>query len=53
MVRYYFKGDILIDDRGKNLTGEFDGEWIQFGSDKSKETSNEVSFVFYINVILF
>jgi len=28
------KGDILIDDRGKNGTSEFDGEWIQFGSDK-------------------
>lgn len=28
------KGDILIDDRGKNGTNEFEGEWIQFGSDK-------------------
>lgn len=28
-----FKGDILIDDRGKNGTSEFEGEWIQFGSD--------------------
>ena len=27
------KGDILIDDRGKNGTSEFEGEWIQFGSD--------------------
>lgn len=27
------KGDILIDDRGKNGTSEFDGEWIQFGPD--------------------
>lgn len=26
------KGDILIDDRGKNGTSEFEGEWIQFGS---------------------
>lgn len=28
------KGDILIDDRGKNGTSEFEGEWIQFGSDR-------------------
>jgi 5'(3')-deoxyribonucleotidase len=28
------KGDILIDDRGKNGTSEFEGEWIQFGSEK-------------------
>lgn len=26
------KGDYLIDDRGKNGTEQFDGEWIQFGS---------------------
>lgn len=26
------KGDYLIDDRGKNGTSEFEGEWIQFGS---------------------
>ena len=28
------KGDILIDDRGKNGTSEFEGEWIQFGTDR-------------------
>lgn len=28
------KGDILIDDRGKNGTSEFEGEWIQFGSEQ-------------------
>ena len=28
------KGDILIDDSGKNGTSEFEGEWIQFGSEK-------------------
>ena len=27
-------GDYLIDDRGKNGTSEFKGEWIQFGSDE-------------------
>lgn len=28
------KGDFLIDDRGKNGTSEFQGEWIHFGSEK-------------------
>ncbi len=28
------KGDYLIDDRGKNGTSEFNGEWIQFGSER-------------------
>ena len=28
------EGDYLIDDRGKNGTSEFKGEWIQFGSDR-------------------
>ena len=28
------RGDILIDDRTKNGAGEFDGELIQFGTDK-------------------
>ena len=27
------QGDFLIDDRGKNGTSEFSGEWIQFGSE--------------------
>lgn len=26
------QGDYLIDDRGKNGTSEFAGEWIEFGS---------------------
>ena len=26
------KGDYLVDDRGKNGTTEFEGEWIEFGS---------------------
>lgn len=26
------KGDYLIDDRGKNGTSDFDGEWIEFGN---------------------
>ena len=28
------EGGILIDDRGKNGTSEFKGEWIQFGSER-------------------
>lgn len=28
------QGDYLIDDRGKNGTSEFAGEWIKFGSEK-------------------
>ena len=28
------KGDYLIDDRGKNGTSEFEGEWIHFGSEQ-------------------
>lgn len=28
------QGDYLIDDRGKNGTSEFAGEWIEFGSEK-------------------
>lgn len=28
------KGDVLIDDRGKNGTSEFEGEWIQYGSEE-------------------
>ena len=30
--KHLCKGDILIDDRGKNGTSEFEGEWIEFGS---------------------
>lgn len=32
--KHLCKGDILIDDRGKNGTSEFEGEWIHFGSEK-------------------
>ena len=28
------RGDYLIDDRGKNGTSEFAGEWIEFGSEQ-------------------
>ncbi|MBQ8493143.1 MAG: hypothetical protein IJ464_02540 [Alistipes sp.] len=32
--KHLCKGDILIDDRGKNGTSEFEGEWIKFGSER-------------------
>ena len=32
--KHLCKGDILIDDRGKNGTSEFEGEWIEFGSER-------------------
>ncbi len=32
--KHLCRGDILIDDRGKNGTSEFEGEWIQFGSEQ-------------------
>lgn len=32
--KHLCKGDILIDDRPKHGASEFEGEWIQFGSDK-------------------
>ncbi|MDV0447480.1 hypothetical protein MsAg5_13790 [Methanosarcinaceae archaeon Ag5] len=28
------KGDFLVDDRSKNGAAEFEGEWIQYGSEK-------------------
>ena len=32
--RYDCMGDILIDDRGMNGTSEFEGKWVQFGSER-------------------
>lgn len=40
-------GDYLIDDRGKNGTSEFSGEWIEFGSEKFP---NWNSVLEYLNV---
>lgn len=39
------KGDILIDDRGKNGTSEFEGEWIQFGSDKFPDWNSILAYL--------
>lgn len=32
--KHLCKGDILIDDRGKNGASEFEGEWVEFGSEQ-------------------
>ncbi len=32
--KHLCKGDIIIDDRGKNGTSEFEGEWIQYGTEQ-------------------
>ena len=37
--------DYLIDDRGKNGTSEFEGEWIQFGSARFPDWETVVSYL--------
>lgn len=39
------EGDYLIDDRGKNGTSEFKGEWIQFGSEKFPDWKTVVDYL--------
>ena len=39
------KGDFLIDDRTKNGAGEFEGELIQFGSEKFHDWKNVVDYL--------
>ncbi|MBO5580039.1 MAG: hypothetical protein J5952_06425 [Prevotella sp.] len=39
------EGDYLIDDRGKNGTSEFKGEWIQFGSEKFPNWDSIVNYL--------
>ena len=39
------KGDFLIDDRGKNGTSEFEGEWIQFGNDEFPDRESTVQYL--------
>ena len=39
------RGDYLIDDRGKNGTSEFEGEWIQFGNDKFPDWQSVVRYL--------
>ena len=38
-------GDILIDDRGKNGTSEFEGEWIQFGSERFPDWKSVLEYL--------
>ena len=38
-------GDYLIDDRGKNGTNEFKGEWIHFGSEKFPDWNTVVNYL--------
>lgn len=45
------QGDYLIDDRGKNSTSEFDGEWIEFGSSQYPDWRTVVDYLFRINNI--
>ena len=39
------EGDYLIDDRGKNGTSEFKGEWIQFGSEQFPDWNSVVNYL--------
>jgi RNA polymerase primary sigma factor len=39
------QGDYLIDDRGKNGTSEFSGEWIEFGSDKFPDWESVLKYL--------
>lgn len=39
------QGDYLIDDRGKNGTSEFEGEWIQFGSERFPDWKSVLAYL--------
>ena len=39
------QGDYLIDDRGKNGTSDFVGEWIDFGSEKFPDWKSVLSYL--------
>ena len=39
------QGDYLIDDRGKNGTSEFSGEWIEFGSEKFPDWNSVLEYL--------
>ena len=39
------KGDYLIDDRGKNGSSEFEGEWIHFGSERFPNWDSVVAYL--------
>ena len=46
------EGDYLIDDRGKNGTSEFKGEWIQFGSELYPDWNSVVRYLLPKNDIV-
>jgi 5'(3')-deoxyribonucleotidase len=39
------EGDYQIDDRGRNGTSEFKGEWIQFGSEDFPDWDSVISYL--------
>ncbi|MCH5174535.1 MAG: hypothetical protein J1F40_01440 [Prevotellaceae bacterium] len=39
------QGDYLIDDRGKNGTSEFSGEWIELGSEKFPDWNSVLAYL--------
>lgn len=39
------EGDFLIDDRGKNGTSEFKGEWIEFSSERFPDWDSVLSYL--------
>jgi 5'(3')-deoxyribonucleotidase len=39
------EGDYLIDDRGKNGTSEFKGDWIQFGSERFPDWNHVLDYL--------
>lgn len=39
------KGDYLIDDRRKNGTAEFEGEWIEFGSERFPDWKSVLAYL--------
>ena len=41
----FVKGDFLIDDRPKHGADSFDGEWIQFGSERFPDWSAVVEYL--------
>ena len=44
------QGDYLIDDRGKNGTSEFAGEWIEFGSEKFPDWESVLKYLYSIRL---
>ncbi|MBR3940755.1 MAG: hypothetical protein IKJ71_01170 [Bacteroidaceae bacterium] len=40
------QGDYLIDDRGKNGASEFNGEWIQYGSEQFPDWDTILNYLF-------